>query len=771
MPRDAHEQRRFLLAQLLALLAGLAVVLPVELTRLVSQALGPEGLVGALTGWNVDTTPYFFLFLALPWFWRRRADRGGAAEAGGAASGPARTGGERTGREEGGRERSGRKPRGQGEPGTGKKRLRRADVRRAASRSGPGEASGGSRLGFWKAVAVALQDSPRQPTLPARTARTTAAGLALTVGLVALWASVHVAQARVGPDGWFRFGQLPPALHDEYSYLFQAKTFLAGRLWFPSHPTTPHLFDQMHVLNEGRFASRYFPGVGAWLAPFVALNRPHWGHWLANALTAVLVFAVGRELANNGVGLLAGLLLALAPGYALFSNLLLSHHPTLVGLSAFTYGFFRSERTGGCWPALASGVGLSFAMLCRPLTAFGYCLPFAATVAVGLVRTLAGARVVEQREATAEAGSGKTRVEAGPGETPGCADAQATERGPRWARQWKRAGCLVVPVLVGLAFLAYYDHALTGRVLVTPYQLYTDTYTPRHVYGFNNVVRGQRRLGPRVLENYDRWAENLTPSLAVRNVRNRLLASWQWTVGVVPLLLTTVFVCVGLRGVSSGWWLLVGALLGVHAVYFPYWYDGILHWHYVFETGLLWTLLLAVATARAVAAWRRQGRTRMPVWWGLVLAAAVAVNWVSLPPVWATSRLRAGIEEFAFPRLRYEAFRELVEREVTERPALVLVEPDPADRHMDFVVNDPDLSGPVLFGRFRPQPDRPLPAQLADVLKAFPGRTVYLFREQDWSLRKVGRWGSAGRLGAGSGREASKQTEGEQSTFGLEDRR
>src|SRR5690606_25994401 len=54
----------------------------------------------------------------------------------------------------------------------------------------------------------------------------------------------------------------PPAYHDEFSYLFQAETYLQGRWWLPSHPRHPEWFDQMHVLNEGHFASRYFPGVG-----------------------------------------------------------------------------------------------------------------------------------------------------------------------------------------------------------------------------------------------------------------------------------------------------------------------------------------------------------------------------------------------------------------------------------------------------------------------------------------------------------------------------
>src|SRR5690242_4502687 len=78
-----------------------------------------------------------------------------------------------------------------------------------------------------------------------------------------------------------QIGDYPPAYHDEFSYLFQAKTFLAGKLWFPSHPTHPELFDQMHVLNDhGRMASRYFPGTGLWMAPFVAIHHPYLGQWI-----------------------------------------------------------------------------------------------------------------------------------------------------------------------------------------------------------------------------------------------------------------------------------------------------------------------------------------------------------------------------------------------------------------------------------------------------------------------------------------------------------
>ena len=92
-----------------------------------------------------------------------------------------------------------------------------------------------------------------------------------------------------------------------------------------------------------------------------------------------------------------------------------------------------------------------------------------------------------------------------------------------------------------------YNHQLTGDWTTTPYQVFTDNYPPRHVFGFGNVERGERRIAEmdpearqRVLEHYDRWAENLDAQLASRNVIDRLIESGKWTVGLVVLMMTSV---------------------------------------------------------------------------------------------------------------------------------------------------------------------------------------------------------------------------------------
>lgn len=509
--------------------------------------------------------------------------------------------------------------------------------------------------------------------------------LAVIVAGVSLAMSAHVGS---------HFEDLPPGYHDEYSYLLQAKTFLKGRFSFPSHEV-PRLFDQVHVLNEGRFASRYFPGTGLWMAPFVAIGHPYWGHWLAGAVTAFFVFWTGRELAGDGAGLTAGLLTALSPGMALFSNMLLAHHPTLVGLSLFLFSFVRWRRRGTIGYALLAGLGLSFAMCCRPMTAAGVGLPFGIAFTIWLCR---GER-------------GKARTS--------------------FAQRLRFAAALGGTILLGLAAIFVNNWAITGKGLVTPYQLYTDIYTPRHVYGFNNVIRGEEKLGPRVLDNYDRWAENLTPEVAVRNVEKRLIASMQWTLGIVPLVMAGILFVTVVPRADGNAWLIFSAIISLHTVHIPYWYDGIMHWHYVFESGPLWTLVFAAVSARLIAFWKQDDRPWMPVWGAGLVLASLLMTYVPFEPFW-DARVSHEIASIRFGRRKHGLFRQLVRQSVKGQAAVVFVEHDPADRHIDYVINEPDLKADVLFARFLPKqysPDR--------LHQLFPNRLLLVYHAKTGQLEPL----------------------------------
>jgi len=523
-----------------------------------------------------------------------------------------------------------------------------------------------------------------------------------------------------------RFDDLPPAYHDEYSYLFQAQTFLAGRVSYPSH-VAPRLFDQMHVLNEGQFASRYFPGAGLWMAPFVAAGHPYWGHWLAGAICAVLTFWITRELAGDAVGLIAGLLTAVSPGMALFSNLLLAHHPTLVGLGIFLLGFFRMIRFSSWRWALVSGSGLAFAMICRPMTAAGVALPLGIWFL---------ARALNSMLARRAGGGHRFSANCSP-------------------RMGSLATALALPIAITLAGLFFYDKAVTGNGWLTPYSVYTTLHTPSHVYGFNNVERGRQYQGPRVIENYDKWAENLTPALALENAGTRWAASWKWTLGLLP---QSLALCAGFvlwRRLPTGTWLVLAAILSLHAVHIPYWFVGMEDHHYVFESGPLWAVWMAVVTGESIRVWNSTGHRATCIWWVTLLAAAVALNWaefflsssgqqpgpinrdqanrdqlnsVQFSGQWSAP-LAPAINRITFAREKHGRFDSLVRQRALPVPALVLVEADPADRHIDYVANPPDLLGPVLIAHYLPDQ-----VPLTEVRRLFPDRKLFLYRvrQDDW---------------------------------------
>jgi len=526
-----HSNWRFLAAQVVAFAAGLLLTIPTEIMKFRAAAQTKAGVLAWIFWLDHDTTfPLMLLVLAPALWFVHRLPFGIGSDEVGRPSVPRRS--------------------GHRAPGSGK---------RAAAISNS-ESSGGSIDGRAWTMAVAC---------------------ALTAIVASAWiASLDVLVEEGKPS--MHFGDLPPDIHDEFSYLFQAKTFLAGRLSFPSSPRMPELFDQMHVVNEGRFASRYFPGVGLWLAPFVALGHPYWAEWLASGLTAFFVFWAGRELAGNRVGLAAGLLTALSPGMGLFSNLLLSHGPTMAALSLFLFVFLRFMRTARPGDAFWAGCGLSFAMLCRPMTAAGFALPFGVWLAWWLASPLVGGR---RKRPTEVAGAPVPAGPRAPFASPVVEPAGSNLSVPP-IRRWRAAAALAIPLAIGLGLLFVYDYAVTGNGFLSPYSLYTNTCTPRHVYGFNNVVRGERKLGPKVLDNYDRWAENLTPRLAAENVQKRAAASAKWTLGPVPLALAIiVFLLAALWQVDWRWRLVAGSVFSLNAVHVPYWLAGIMDWHYVFETG------------------------------------------------------------------------------------------------------------------------------------------------------------------------------------------
>ncbi|MEQ9411723.1 MAG: hypothetical protein RIK87_28670 [Fuerstiella sp.] len=491
------------------------------------------------------------------------------------------------------------------------------------------------------------------------------------------------------------FADLPPAYHDEYSYMLQARTFRDGRLSYPGMSVRPDLFHQFHVLNERRTVSRYFPWTGLWIASFQLVGSAVKGHWLAGALAAVFFYLTLLQISRLRTALTGGMLIAVSPGLAIFSNLLLAHHPTMLALSVFCCAFVRMMVTGRLRWSLVAGFGLTLAMLGRPMTAAGFALPFGLWLAARL-----------------------------------------------WQRRgspWLAAG-FAVPILCGLTFLAVLNHDATGHWTRTAYQEYTDRYTPRHRFGFANGAETTTSVRPEAIKAYDNWAADLTPSLAARNVRQRWMASFQWSLGIFPLLFGLILSLPvllfsrcdqadrdcrrkGPQHAQDVLRLLALSILSLHIVHIPYWYDGIMHWHYVFETAPLLLLLAGVGFVHGAELLSGRCPPRLAGGWMLcVVLSGLLPAWFTLPVYDDPCKVSAAISEQSFSRTRFEFFHRTVTASGIQKPALILVNEQGTDPQLSYIINPPDLQAEVLVCR------RPTTAQeIQELRTAFAPRRLYAF--------------------------------------------
>ncbi|RFT16259.1 MAG: hypothetical protein OP8BY_1863 [Candidatus Saccharicenans subterraneus] len=156
-----------------------------------------------------------------------------------------------------------------------------------------------------------------------------------------------------------------PFIHDEFGYIFQAKIFLAGKLYAPS-PCPREAFDFPHIINNGRWYSQYPPGFPMLLMPFVFLGVP----WLLNPLLAslsvIVIYFLALELFGKRVALLSSLLCALSIWFLVTSATYLSHTANLFFFSLFLLFMFRSIKSPRILSGILAGASLGFAFLVRP---------------------------------------------------------------------------------------------------------------------------------------------------------------------------------------------------------------------------------------------------------------------------------------------------------------------------------------------------------------------------------------------------------------------
>jgi hypothetical protein len=118
---------------------------------------------------------------------------------------------------------------------------------------------------------------------------------------------------------------------------------------------------------------------------------------------------------------------------------------------------------------------------------------------------------------------------------------------------------------------------------------------------------------------------------------------------------------------------------------------------------------LIVALWRQWTAERRWGRK---VW--LILLLSFNLNDPVLQFVRGTSEIR-------FARQYYARFDQRLHHSGVQPPALILIRPDPTDRHRDLVTNSPSLDDSILRARVTDTTD------VSKLLNSFPDRQVWFY--------------------------------------------
>ena len=190
-----------------------------------------------------------------------------------------------------------------------------------------------------------------------------------------------------------------PNSADEYVYLYQARTFLSGKLWNPAH-ALQIFFEFYWILNEnGRVFGQYLPGWPLLLAAGMFLKIPS---YLVGSLLGTLslgaLFLLGKKVYNERIALLAVALTFLSSFFIFNSASYFSHTPCSLLLILFVYFSLSFKDTSKVRNGLLSGFLFAAAFTTRPPSAllcgfpvFLYLLPDFLKAPKKILSPLAGA--------------------------------------------------------------------------------------------------------------------------------------------------------------------------------------------------------------------------------------------------------------------------------------------------------------------------------------------------------------------------------------------
>jgi hypothetical protein len=265
-----------------------------------------------------------------------------------------------------------------------------------------------------------------------------------------------------------------PYFHDEFSYMLQMQMLARGRLWMPAHPCAQFL-DTFYVITHPVYASMYFPGAALMFVPAVWLHLPYFVATLTAAgLCAGLLFLIVTEILDGAMALLAVLILLSEATFRLDAIMLLSQIPVLLLGLTMTWSWLRWRR---------SAMVNQDAIVTENQNIFsGWAQP------AGLIRRL---KIVNPYLALLGASAGWAAITR-PADalcfaaTIGSAIAMDLWRSS--PRVWlKTLGIIFASAAPFLLLQLIFNLGVTGNLLQTPFEYYTDQNYPGARYGFREL--------------------------------------------------------------------------------------------------------------------------------------------------------------------------------------------------------------------------------------------------------------------------------------------
>lgn len=182
-------------------------------------------------------------------------------------------------------------------------------------------------------------------------------------------------------------GYPSPTVHDEFSYILGADTFLHGRLANPTHPMWQH-FETFHVLQHPTYSSKYPPANSLFIAAgWLLTGRQIGGVWFSFAFMCVAIFWMLRAWLGAKPGFAISLAFASWAAASYWSYTYWGGSVAAGGGALMLGALYRIvEKRGGVGNAVVLGLGLLILGNSRPWEGLLVSIPAVFVFARWLIR-------------------------------------------------------------------------------------------------------------------------------------------------------------------------------------------------------------------------------------------------------------------------------------------------------------------------------------------------------------------------------------------------